>query len=107
MSQALNWRNPDKELPKVGEVVWVLLQHWKKNGAQSCEIYAGIVEEQSSYVDPTLIELVVCNLDDYGQGSSTWILHSTDEFWKQTRGCNAPIAWLPEKELNIPKWGWL
>lgn len=83
----MKWKNPHKEKPEDGQIVWVLLEHSKKNGAQSCEIYAGEYRNGA-----------VHNHDDIGTGWQIW------EFPEDNKSdCNKVAAWCYESDIPLPK----
>ncbi len=90
----LKWRNPKKDLPKVGEVVWVLMEHWKKEGALSCEIFCGEVEVSNDGK-----QISAYNNDYIGSGGVRWTIWQSEDF--EYPSDSPAKAWLPVDELNI------
>ena len=88
----MNWRRTANELPKDGEVVWVLEYHSKEKGALSANIWAG---EVHYYTDG---DVVVGNNDDHGMGWHNVTLRYEDGLPPEV------IAWLPADELLLPSW---
>lgn len=96
----MNWRDPSKELPKEGAIVWILIQHWKKEGALSCEIYCGEVNYSKDK-----LECSVFNNDYIGSGGLRWILWQHEELDYRNSLSDMADAWLPESEITLPDWG--
>ena len=94
----INWRNPKVELPKAGQIVWVLMQHWKKEYGQSIEIYCGEVS-----VSRDFSEIIVMNNDYIGAGSASWVLFRVGDDCDYD-DCNIAKAWLPVSEMALPPW---
>jgi hypothetical protein len=95
----MRWRNPKEELPNEGETVWVLLQHWKEEGALSCEIYCGEVEYSNDRLSCRAF-----NNDWIGSGGASWTIWQSSEYEYQSDDCDTAKAWLPASELPLPKW---
>lgn len=87
----MNWKNPEKDLPKEGEIVAVLFQHWKEHKPLSCEILFGEVE----YYDE---DCTVQTNDMTGMGSYNIKLKG-----KSMHGENI-LAWISSKEFELPSW---
>ena len=87
----MNWRNPLDEKPKSGQVIWCMYKHWKESGALGYQIMAGEVEYDRNG------DWQAQSGDWTGQGS--WAVKSRD----YSGGEDECIAWLPESELEIPK----
>lgn len=94
------WKNPEKDLPQVDSIIWILDQHHKAAGALSCEILGFQVRE----VKTDLIHALVAeNMDYIGTGWRQFVLkefNAKDERWKDDR----PLAWCYQSELNFPPW---
>lgn len=86
----MKWIDPEKQLPENGQIIWILLKHWKEEGSLSCEIYSGEVWEAAPGI------LLVDNNDYIGQGSQRW------HFNKEEYGCDAIYAWAPRDEIPVP-----
>ena len=86
------WINPFEQLPEPGQIVWVLLQHWKEDNPQSYEIYAG---EVFKHYDGTV---VVENNDYIGLGTQIWKFDGANY-----HDCNNIYAWAPKDAILIPK----
>lgn len=86
------WRNPLIEKPSVGDSVAVLLEHWKKDGRASWEIYFGAVGR-----DPE--DVFVFNDDSFGQGCSVWRFPDVES----KNDCNLIRAWAPAEEFPEPQ----
>lgn len=97
----MDWRNPNITLPEDGDVVFILLQHGKKHGAQSLEIYSGTTcwydvpcAGRACYVE---------NNDDIGNGWQKWYLkadHDDPLIWDSQEA----LAWMPASEFDLPDW---
>ena len=90
----MRWRNPIKELPNEGDVIWVLLKHYKRDPHPTplnCEIYAGEVGRDNSGV------LFVDNADEIGQGWQIWT------FGEENARAEHIDAWLPVEEMLVPE----
>lgn len=84
----IKWKNPKEQLPENGQVVAVLLRHWKEDGPSSCEIYFGEYESELGSV---------FNNDQIGLGSQRWHLLADPsgdwnwelaEAWAEVEGFN-------------------
>lgn len=94
--EKINWRNPKKELPSEGELVWVMLEPHKNRGSllastMSIEIVCG---EVSYGRDGSC---VVFNHDELGQGNIGWLLNESKYHWE-----TKAIAWIPINEMTLP-----
>lgn len=87
------WRDPRKELPKVGQIVWILEQHWKAEGAQNCEIMAGEVCLGENN------KLFILNNDYVGSGYLTWAFPEDEVL-----DGNHIAAWAPAEDSILPEW---
>lgn len=91
------WKNFDVELPAVGSVVWLLVQHPKKNGPLACEIIGFRVREGTPGM------LVADNEDECDRGWLMFVLdkkNAKDDDWKKER----PLAWCEAKDIPFPFW---
>lgn len=101
----MKWRSIKEELPKEGEVVWVMLEPHKDRGtllqsAQSIQICCGEVR----FMNPGSLDFEVQNNDELGLGAIAWT---------NSGGCYGDpiLAWmsvedmplLEEKSIFIPK----
>lgn len=104
----INWRNPNKELPKEGEIVWVIYGHWKQHNPLSYELMSGEVS-YTRYNDNPMVQ----SGDFTGKGS--WGIHLLEE-WEAKESCDYftkgesyrndeyAIAWIPASEFPMPEW---
>lgn len=90
---SLNWRDSKKELPKEGEIVWVIYQHWKEHNPRSCQIFCGEVQYNNSGKDPRV------QTDDF-TGSGAWAVYFNGEQVSEDRA----LAWIPASEFKMPEW---
>jgi len=91
----LNWKDPKKELPREGEIVWVLYKHWKNNNPMSYELMSGEVEYNNKNQDPR-----VCSCDYTGKGNwSVYLLNTYDH-----SGEEYAEAWIYPKDFQLPDW---
>jgi hypothetical protein len=91
----MNWINPKDKLPNDGDIVWVLVQHWKNAGPLSCEIYCGEVESSE------LGDCRVLNNDYIGQGGISWYLKQPCE---RAFGGEDAVAWAHVEREHLPDW---
>jgi hypothetical protein len=86
------WKNPKNELPTDGEIVWVMIQHWKKHTPMSLEIYCGETEFS--------IDRSTCTVNTNDMtGKGSWSVYLTRSFAESTE---QGIAWCNAKALPIP-----
>lgn len=78
----INWRNPEKELPKEDENVWILLQTIRSGNLQIRIDFGQIKTTKDGIV--------------YVQ-NSTWQ-------WEVFREKHLGVSWLPLNELSFPDW---
>jgi hypothetical protein len=91
----MNWRNPVTELPREGEIVAVLFQHWKKHKPLSCEVMFGTV---GYYPDG---KTAVVETEDFTGRGCFWVClsnHNPAAFPEDV------LAWMPASEFPIPEW---
>lgn len=91
----MNWRNPKKEFPEPGEVVWGLLDPHKQRGsllesAPSMQIICGWAD-----LDGSIMRIE--NADELGFGNIEWSSEDNNSTEKI-------IAWLPLNEMPLPGW---
>lgn len=92
------WKNPEKELPAPGEKIWILNQHWKKEGILSCEIMGCEVRR----VTTDQIDVLVAENTDYtGAG---WVSFDLKVFTNGEKERERPLAWCRMDELLLPEW---
>lgn len=89
----MNWRNPDKQLPEDGQVVFAMLEPHKVRGglldsAASIQIVCGWVD----FGGPSC---VLENNDELGMGAISW---NFDGDYPDI------LAWLPVEEMSFPDW---
>jgi hypothetical protein len=94
----MNWKDPKKELPKEGQTIAVVTQHWKEHNPLSCEIYFGVVQYDNQGKNP-----IVNNEDFTGKGSY-WIYLTQDEEDEFFYNKEYALAWIDYKELQLPSW---
>lgn len=92
----INWKNPFIELPRKGDIVWILEKHPKGEPGQSCEISCGEVVEYIN--EENEIRLYVTNLDYTGHGGLDWEFPNVSEGFN----FNNIYAWAPLNEINEP-----
>lgn len=92
----MNWRNPNKELPKDGEVVWVVTQHNKQHNPRSCEIFCGEVEV---YEEENIKDVRINTIDFTGQGCTQVTIGPTVDSWYPKA-----VAWCYPIDLPMPEW---
>lgn len=95
----MNWRNPKKELPNEGEIVVILLQHWKERGALSCELYCGEVEYSNDR-----LSCRAYNSDYIGAGAASWPIWQHEDYEYRNSDVDIAKAWIPASEFSLPKW---
>lgn len=88
----MNWRNPENELPKEGDIVWCMLYPHKET-VMSIQIVCGEVEYHPHQV-------AVYNNDELGWGGIRWILKQIDE--DDNAYDQFVMAWLPKDEMPMP-----
>ena len=98
----MKWRNPENEMPKQNQMVWIMLEPHKdrdtlQESAASIEIVAGEV-----CYDYGKKHCRVENFDELGRGSVSWYLGELPEdfLYDESYG----IAWLPVEEMIYPNW---
>ena len=95
----MNWRNPEKELPKNNSVVWIMLEPHKDrdtllDSASSIEIVCGWASTHEGICR-------VDNMDELGSGGISWYLTLPEDFrYDESYG----MAWLPVEEMLFPNW---
>lgn len=94
----INWKDPKKELPKEGQSVAVITQHWKEHKPLSCQIYFGIVHYDNQGKNP-----IVDTNDFIGHGSF-WIYLNQDEEDDSYTYNEHALAWIDYKDLELPNW---
>ena len=105
----LNWRDPRKEKPKVGQKIWLVDVHWKQEFPESYEIhgaeYCGINKLEGEDKDNYCYGAFgfADNIDYFGQGSQTWVfpppyMKSLAKGMDEQTVC----AWIPAEELELP-----
>lgn len=98
----MNWKDPNKELPKDGKQVAVLIYHWKKCWPHSAEIYFGEVE---SYIDDEGNRHArVSNCDFIGGGSASWSFDPYSDYPIEA-WCYASEFVKPDFIEHNPHWG--
>lgn len=90
----INWKDPKIELPNDGEIIAVMIYHWKENWPQSAEIYFGEVE--SHYYEEGERNCRVVNCDYIGNGSEAW-------YFCQYRMGDMIHAWAPASDFKKPQ----
>lgn len=95
----IRWRNPAKELPKQNEIVGVLMQHWKENGALSCEIFFGEVSWSNDK-----LSCVMDTMDNTGQGNTSYTIWKHEDYEYPSSYCDIARAWFPAIEFELPTW---
>jgi hypothetical protein len=96
-SLELNWRDPARELPRPGDIVAVLMQHWKEEMALSCEICFGEVEWSNDRKSCRAF-----NNDYIGNGSSSWDIWQAEDYEYRSAACDTAKRWLPAIEFPLP-----
>ena len=91
----IDWKDPKKELPKDGEIVAALMQHWKKDNPRSFEIHFGEVE-----IDNKGKGHRINTMDFTGMGSFTCDLVETE----YNGGSDVAVAWAYAYSFNFPEW---
>lgn len=96
----MNWRNPEVEMPRQGQLVFTMMDPHKWRGtlftsASSIEIRAG---QAFFYAGICRIE----TFDEYGTGLEAWYLGKLPEDFldREAHG----IAWIPVEEMSFPNW---
>ena len=94
------WKDPEKELPEDGEQIWVLTQHWKKNGPLSITIFGG---EATRIQAGELDMMAAINKDYLGEGWRQVALKvlKGDILKNET---HFAAAWCRATELDMPNW---
>lgn len=92
----INWRDPEKELPKEGSQVWAMYSHWKSNGIMGFQIMGGEVE-----ADNTGKVSRVCSNDYTGHGSWSVYFYDEDSEFDHDDYC---LAWVYAEEMPLPEW---
>lgn len=82
---------------KIGDIIWVLLYHWKSEGPLSSEIYCGEVELSNQG------QMIACNNDYIGYGTQSWLIWEPDDT-EFPSSYDKIEAWLPYNELILPEW---
>lgn len=93
----MNWRNPEIELPKEGQKVWIMLEPHKDRGsllesAMSIQVVCG----EATYLSDGKACLIE-NGDELGSGDIAWVLGDYESDYSEYA-----FAWLPVEEFIYP-----
>ena len=96
----MKWRNPKKELPKDGDIVWIMLKPHKDRGSlinssPSIEIVCGWAYSNSKGA------VIIDNNDELGMGSVMWDLRLPEGEYTIH---GLAIGWMPVEEMIYPSY---
>ena len=91
----IEWKNPEKEWPQQGEIVWCVYRHNKREYPQSYQIMAGEVEVSNEG------SIRVNSCDYTGCGNwSVYLKYSNDKYCLD----DIALAWCYRKAFVLPDW---